>query len=320
MPAAMIETRHLSKRYGSFLAVDDLSFAVPPGEICGFLGPNGAGKSTTIKMLTGFHPPSSGSATVAGFDIMTQGEEARRHIGYLPESNPVYPEMRVEEYLHFFGQLYGMNRTDRVRRIKEVIPRCGLEKVHTRTIGHLSKGNRQRVGLASAILHEPKVLILDEPTSGLDPAQMLAFRDLIFELRGKHTILLSSHYIPQIEQAAGYVVIIANGKLAAAGTPAQLREKASLGAPVLVEAIGNAGQVMEVLKRITGVGEVAVMGETGTARLVVRPQGTVDLRQAISAALAEAKIPLCELRQEAATLEDFFVASTAGKRVMEEGR
>lgn len=315
----MIETLHLSKHYGPFRAVDDLSFAVPQGEICGFLGPNGAGKSTTIKMLTGFHPPSSGTATVGGFDILSQGEEARRSIGYLPESNPLYPEMRVTEYLHFCGQLYGMSRSDRVRRIQEVIPKCGMEKIHTRVIGALSKGNKQRVGLAAAILHEPKVLILDEPTSGLDPAQMLAFRDLIFELRGKHTILLSSHYIPQIEQAAGMVVIIANGKLAAAGTPAELRHQASLGAPVLVEAAGGEAAVTAVLKKIPGVKDVAI-GQSAPAltRATVRPLGTQDLRQAICEALSQARIPLRELRQEAATLEDFFVASTAGKRSLEE--
>lgn len=315
----MILAQNLSKRYGSFTAVDDLSFTVPEGQICGFLGPNGAGKSTTIKMLTGFHPPSAGTAQIAGFDILTQSEQARRQIGYLPESNPLYPEMRVAEYLHFIGQLYGMNRNDRVRRIKEVIPKCGMEKIHNRVIGTLSKGNRQRAGLAAAILHGPKVLILDEPTSGLDPTQMLAFRDLIFELKGKHTILLSSHHIPQIEQAAGMVVVIANGKLAAAGTPAELRHQASLGAPILIEAAANAAALKELLLKVPGVKTAeAENTTTGTARALVRPQGVQDLRALLSQALAEAKIPLHELRQEAATLEDFFVLSTAGKRTLEE--
>ncbi len=312
----MIDCRHLCKRYGAFTAVEDLSFTVPEGEICGFLGPNGAGKSTTLKMLTGFHPPTSGAASIAGFDILAQSEDARRQIGYLPESNPLYPEMRVGEYLHFVGQLYGMSRNQRSKRITDLIPKCGMEKIHTRVIGTLSKGNRQRAGLAAALLHEPKVLILDEPTSGLDPAQMLAFRDLIFELKGRHTILLSSHYIPQIEQAAGMVVILANGRLAAAGTPADLRHRASLGAPVLVEAVGGEAAVLEVLNRIPGVKTVTPEPSDPTiTRAIVLPKGTADLRQTIAHALAEAKLPLRELRQEAATLEDFFVASTAGDGV-----
>ncbi len=315
----MIDCRHLCKRFGSFTAVEDLSFTVPQGEICGFLGPNGAGKSTTIKMLTGFHPPTSGTAAIAGFDVLNQSEEARRQIGYLPESNPLYPEMRVNEYLHFVGQLYGMSRNERSKRIADLIPKCGMEKIHARVIGTLSKGNRQRAGLAAALLHEPKVLILDEPTSGLDPAQMLAFRDLIFELKGRHTILLSSHYIPQIEQAAGMVVILANGKLAAAGTPADLRHRASLGAPVLVETVGDEAQVVAVLKGVAGVRDVvAEKTEPNVTRAIVRPVGTADLRQAIAEALSNAKLPLRELRQEAATLEDFFVASTAGKLSLEE--
>ena len=219
----MIETQSLVKWYGPTLAVDRVSFKIEPGEIVGFLGPNGAGKTTTIRILTGYLPPTSGTATIAGHDVLTASEQARAKLGYLPESTPLYTEMRVAEYLHYRGRLMQMDRKTRQHRIDTVCDRCGLGHAKRRVIGHLSKGNRQRVGIAQALLHEPPVLVLDEPTAGLDPNQIGEVRKLISELRGQHTILLSSHILPEVEKTADRVMIIAQGRIVADGTPEALR-------------------------------------------------------------------------------------------------
>ena len=265
----MISARSLTKKFGPVTAVDDVSLEVGEGEVVGFLGPNGAGKTTTLRMLTGAMPPTSGSATLGGFDVLTHPAEARRRLGYLPEGTPLYPEMRVTGYLHFVARLQGLSATERKRRVDEVIGVCGLEPVRLRTIQRLSKGNRQRVGLASALVHRPPVLVLDEPTSGLDPAQTVAVRQLLGDLRGGHTVLLSSHLLPEVQRVADRVLILARGKLVAQGTVSELTAAAGRGGPgstrVRVELRGEPARVRETLRTLDPTAEVGRSPRRGRA-------------------------------------------------------
>jgi ABC-2 type transport system ATP-binding protein len=314
----MIEVNELTKWYGPIRAVDQISFQIPAGQIVGFLGPNGAGKSTTLRILTGFMPPSSGTATVAGHDVLTASHRARASLGYLPESTPLYPEMRVEEYLDYRGKLYGMRRPHRQKRIDAVCDRCGLEAMRRRTINRLSKGNKQRLGLAQALLHEPKVLILDEPTAGLDPNQITEVRKLIDELRGDHTILLSSHILPEVEKTADRVMIIAQGRIAAEGTPAELRQQVVQGAQVRVEVkAANPTLVQQTLKGLNQVADVSTQQHDGWCQALVTPQANVDVREAVGQALFDQQLPVREIRHEAASLERYFVQITAQQSQME---
>src|SRR5579864_3591930 len=214
----MIKVEGLTKRYARAVAVDNISFEVEKGQIVGFLGPNGAGKTTTMRVLTCFLPPTKGSASVAGFDVLEQPFEVKKRIGYLPETPPLYPEMEVKEYVTFVGKLKGVPKADLAKRVDQVIERCAIGDVQTKLIGKLSKGYRQRVGLAQAIIHNPDVLILDEPTAGLDPKQINETRDLIKSLAGDHTIILSTHILPEVEQTCQQVIIISKGKLVATDT------------------------------------------------------------------------------------------------------
>src|SRR4051812_19431746 len=241
------------------VAVDRISFEVPQGQIVGFLGPNGAGKSTTLKILTCYLPPTSGGATIAGFNIFHQSEQVREKSGYLPENCPLYTEMKVEEYLDFRGRLRGMERDLRRKRIDYVVERAWLSSVRRKTIGHLSKGYRQRVGLADALLHNPPVLILDEPTVGLDPAQIRESRKLIRELGGDHTVMLSTHILPEVEAVCDRAIIIAGGKIVAQGTPDELRASRRMDARVMVECRGPAKEVETALSRVSGVHSVEIM-------------------------------------------------------------
>jgi len=307
----MIVAEHLTKWYGPVLAVDDLCFEIPAGEVVGFLGPNGAGKSTSIRMLTGYLPPTAGRCTIDGLDVMGDSREARRKIGYLPESTPLYTEMRVTEYLHFCGKLFGMSRGDRVKRIDAVTEKCGLSHNKRRVIGQLSKGNRQRVGIAQALLHQPPVLILDEPTSGLDPQQTLAFRELVQELRGQHTIMLSSHILPEIERSADRVIIIASGKIVAQGTPTELRDRASRGGAVVVETKASAQQATELLQQIPAVARVIPERAGNWCRATITAKDETDLRGPVADTLQKAGHPIRELRLDAPTLERYFVEAVA---------
>ncbi|MEQ9454871.1 MAG: ABC transporter ATP-binding protein [Phycisphaeraceae bacterium] len=308
----MIQADRLVKWYGPTLAVDHVSLEVPQGQIVGFLGPNGAGKSTTIRMLTGYLPPSSGTASIEGHNIQTASREARARIGYLPESTPLYPEMRVSEYLEFRGKLMGMNRADRKSRSGLVIDRCGLTPLRRRTIGRLSKGNRQRVGLAQALLHSPPVLILDEPTSGLDPAQIGQFRKLVRELADSHTILLSSHILPEIEKTADRVIMIAAGRLVAEGTIDELRSKTTTGGRLILEARADANTLRQLLEGESRVAELSVGDQTGGwAQATLTPRDAEDLRESVAQRLASANILTRELRVEAPSLEAFFIEMTA---------
>src|SRR6202012_2754051 len=235
----MITVQGLTKRYARTLAVDHISFEVTKGQIVGFLGPNGAGKTTTMRILTCFLPPSEGSATVAGFDVLEQPLEVKKRIGYLPETPPVYPEMEVQEYLTFVGKLKGMSGASLANRVTEVAERCAIADVRAKLIGKLSKGYRQRVGLAQAIIHNPEVLILDEPTSGLDPKQIIETRELIASLAGDHTIILSTHILSEIEHACSKVIIISRGKVMATDTVNNLTNRLRGSEAVNVEVIAT---------------------------------------------------------------------------------
>jgi ABC-2 type transport system ATP-binding protein len=221
----MIKVEGLSKRYARTVAVDNISFEVEEGQIVGFLGPNGAGKTTTMRVLTCFLPPTSGTATVAGFDVLENPMEVKKRIGYLPETPPVYPEMEVSEYLNFVGKLKGIGSGDINRRVDEVMGRCAIGDVRSKLIGKLSKGYRQRVGLAQAIIHNPDVLILDEPTSGLDPKQISEIRELLRSLAGDHTIILSTHILSEVEHSCERVIIISGGKVVAQDSVSNLTNR-----------------------------------------------------------------------------------------------
>lgn len=316
----MIEVSELVKWYGPTLAVDGISFNVEPGQIVGFLGPNGAGKSTTLKMITGYLPPTSGQATIAGFNAMTHADDARARIGYLPESNPLYLEMRVEEYLDYRGRLMSMSRNDRRQRIGVVCDRCGLSHNRRRVIGDLSKGNRQRVGLAQALLHEPPILILDEPTAGLDPTQIGEFRKLISELKGKHTILLSTHILPEIERSADQVIIIAGGRIVAADSPEQLRRKVAAGGRLIVEVKTSPEQLKQYLAEHNDIEVVEAEAQGDWTRAILHPQNDTDVREALAQTLMNQQCLIREMRDESATLEQFFVQITAEQNQQSAGR
>src|ERR1700758_5230892 len=258
----MIIVKDVTKRYARATAVDHISFSVAKGQIVGFLGPNGAGKTTTMRVLTCFLPPSAGSATVAGFDVLEQPLEVKKRIGYLPETPPLYPEMEVREYLTFVGKLKGMSGATLANRVSEVAERCAVADVANKLLGKLSKGYRQRVGLAQAIIHNPDVLILDEPTAGLDPKQINETRDLIKSLAGDHTIILSTHILPEVEQTCQKVIIINKGKLVATDSVHNLQSRARGAELVLLEVAGrngalDAASVQQRLEKIAGVGRVA---------------------------------------------------------------
>ncbi len=306
--AADIVVDRLSKAYGAFLAVDRISFEVPKGTIVGFLGPNGAGKTTTIRMLTCYLPPTGGTASVAGYDVFRQSLDVRKKIGYLPESTPLYTEMRVQEYLDFKGKLHGMDRSTRQKRIAEVAARCWITDRLQSVIGTLSKGYRQRVGIADAMLHNPPVLVLDEPTVGLDPSQIREARRLISELAGDHTVLLSTHILQEVEMVCKRVIIIANGKIVAQGTPDELKNR--LGSGLIVEVRGPADQVRSAINAIPGITGVDVLQNGPVCRVGVRGKNSAELREQIAALVSLRGWGLREMRTEGASLEEFFVRIT----------
>ncbi len=314
----MISVSKLTKAYGPNLAVDQISFEVPKGQVVGFLGPNGAGKSTTLRMLTCYLPPTSGGATINGFDIFHQSEQVRENLGYLPENVPLYLEMRVEEYLDFRGRLRKMPRAERRKRMEYVLDRCWLTNVRRRVIGHLSKGYRQRVGLADALLHNPAVIILDEPTVGLDPTQIRESRRLIKDLGGDHTIMLSTHILPEVEAVCDRAIVIARGKIVAQGTPDELRSSRRMQARVLVECKGPARDVEIALGRVSGVSKVEILDGNGSvdksySTIAVRPSDGRDVREEVARTVIQNGWPLREIRLEHATLEEFFVQVTANQ-------
>jgi ABC-2 type transport system ATP-binding protein len=308
----MIEAQDLSRRYGDFTAVDGVSFAVHEGEIVGMLGPNGAGKTTTIRMITGFLPPSGGRVTVAGKDLVEHPRAARRELGYLPENVALYGEMRVDEYLAYRARLEGMRGPAMREAIGEAVARCLIEEVRGQIIGTLSKGYRQRVALATAILHRPGVLVLDEPTVGLDPKQIRAIRELIRELRQDRTVLLSTHILPEVELLCDRVLIIDRGRIVAHGTPQELRDRSRGKATMRVAFEGRPEGAAEALAALPGVGGVRRLGgEDGREeRYVLELEDGADPRAAAFRLAVERRWVLVELVEEQATLEDVFVRLT----------
>jgi ABC-2 type transport system ATP-binding protein len=307
----MIQVKNLTKYYGSFLAVDNISFSVEEGEIVGFLGPNGAGKSTTLRILTCYQPATSGAATVAGFDVFRQSVEVRKQIGYLPESVPLYPEMRAREYLSFRGKIRGLDRAAREQAIRNVSERCWLGDFIDRPIGQLSKGMRQRVGLADALLHDPKILVLDEPTIGLDPNQIRETRNLIRELAKRHTVILSSHILPEVEATCQRTIIIARGRIVASGSPSELRERITGASRLIAEIRGPQQEVHAAVTSLEGVQRVACVLNNGWNRLTIESAHGQDPREAISRLAAKREWGLRELRLEVGSLEEYFVQITA---------
>jgi len=304
----MIEAHDLTRQFGSFTAVAGVSFAVADGEIVGMLGPNGAGKTTTLRMITGFLPPSSGRVTLGGRDLFGDDVALRREIGYLPENVALYPEMRVEEYLVWRGHLEGMERGLLRRRLAEVLERCLLADVRRQIIGTLSKGYRQRVGLAGAFLHDPRTLVLDEPTVGLDPKQIIAIRELIRELGRERTLLLSTHILPEVELLCGRVLIIDRGKIVAEGTPTELRERWLGALGVEVEFGAAAPGQRDALLALPGVETAEAHGDG--RRFVLGCALGADPRAEIFRLAVARDWTLVELSPTRASLEDIFVRLT----------
>jgi ABC-2 type transport system ATP-binding protein len=313
----MINVKELTKRYARTTAVDHISFEVPKGQIVGFLGPNGAGKTTTMRMLTCFMPPTAGEANVAGFDVLEQPLEVKKRIGYLPETPPLYPEMETGEYLKFVGRLKGLSGAELNKRVDYVCERCSVADVKNKLLGKLSKGYRQRVGLAQAIIHNPDVLILDEPTAGLDPKQINETRDLIRSLAGSHTIILSTHILPEVEQTCEQVIIINKGKLVATDSVHNLRARARGAESVLLEVGSRNGSlepsaVQQKLERVTGVSTVSCKQQVdSTAVFEIESQKGQLVRGDLARAVVESGWDLNELRPAAMSLEEIFLQLTS---------
>jgi ABC-2 type transport system ATP-binding protein len=316
----MVEARSLQKLYGSTHAVDGISFKVSRGEVVGFLGPNGAGKSTTMKMLTGFLRPTAGQAVVGGINVEDDPLAAKRMIGYLPENAPLYEEMMVADFLEFVADLRGINGGARKERLRTVCDRCGLDGVLGKNIGHLSKGYRQRVGLAQAIMHDPDLLILDEPTAGLDPNQIVEIRQLIKELGREKTVILSTHILPEVQATCRRILIISNGKLVADAAPEMLTEGGA-GSVIRVVVKGrnggtvDANRIRSALSGVHGVGTIEPFdGEgPGTLGFHIRSSGAADPREGIFAAAVSGDFVLLDLHRERVSLEDTFRQLTTGE-------
>ena len=308
----MIEVSHLTKRYGRHCAVDDISFTVQDGGIYGLLGPNGAGKSTTMNVITGYLSPTSGTVRIDGHDIVEEPQEAKACIGYLPEQPPLYTDMTVAEYLQFVAELKGVKRkSEREAEIERAMGRTGLEDVMDRLIRNLSKGYRQRVGIAATLLGNPKVIILDEPTVGLDPAQMIEIRSLIHDLGETHTVILSSHILSEVQAVCDRVLIIAHGKLIAQGTPEELAGKLAAHGVISAPAVGSRDAVVAAASAVPGLTGLKVTAEKGDeVSFTASSESGTDLRAALSKAMAEAGCPVISLSSSTISLEDVFLQLT----------
>ncbi|MBI4405352.1 MAG: ATP-binding cassette domain-containing protein [Deltaproteobacteria bacterium] len=311
----MIEVRSLTKKYGERLAVDDVSFAVQRGEILGFLGQNGAGKTTTMKILTCFMPASSGTATVAGFDVFEKPLEVKKRIGYLPEIPPVYPELLVSEYLSFVAELKRIPRSERPRKIDRVLERCNLGSVRKRLIGNLSKGYRQRVGLAQALIHDPEVLILDEPTIGLDPKQVTEIRSLIKSMRSERTVIYSTHILSEVAATCDRIVIIDQGRIVAQEAISAL---SSAGGTTKTEIVVQrmSDQVLRALRDIKGVSNVQPFSN-GAHRIVVESEAREDLMAEMSQVVVNQKAGLIRMSPVQLALEEYYLNLIGGRRDMQ---
>jgi len=316
----MIKVEGLTKRYARTLAVDNISFEVDKGQIVGFLGPNGAGKTTTMRVLTCFLPPSSGKVNVAGYDVLENPMEVKKRIGYLPETPPVYPEMEVVEYLKFVGRLKGIPSSEIDRRSDEAMQRCAIGDVKTKLIGKLSKGYRQRVGLAQAIIHNPDVLVLDEPTSGLDPKQIIEIRELLKSLSGDHTIILSTHILQEVEHSCERVIIISQGRLVAVDSVANLTNRLRGCESVALEVEAADGrpdpsEVQQRLEQVSGVSRV-LMKESKNGRISFEVESLQNrtIRSELARSVVNAGWNLSELRAVGFSLEDIFLELTTAEK------
>jgi ABC-2 type transport system ATP-binding protein len=308
----MIEAIQLTKFYDGNPALTEVSFRVEKGEILGFLGPNGAGKTTTMRILTGFIPPTSGTAKVAGYDVLTQSMDVRKRIGYMPENPPLYLDMTVSSFLRFIARVKRVPKSKEKQRIDYVVQKCNLESVSGRLIGHLSRGFRQRVGLAQALIQDPEVLILDEPTIGLDPAQIIEIRELIRSLAGEHTVILSSHILPEVEQTCERVVIINKGKIIAVDTPENLSVSLR-GANVYQLVVKRpSDELKSKLSELTGLKQVR---EEAEGVYILESEKDQDVREQVAELVVQLKSGLLEFKSVAFTLEDVFVQLTTAEQV-----
>lgn len=307
----MIKVKNLTKTFGNIRAVDGISFTISEGEIVGFLGPNGAGKSTTLRILTCYMPATAGAASIAGYDVFSDSMAVRRAVGYLPENTPLDSHLRTREYLNFRGKIRGLGTRARADAVTRVIDQTWLGDFIDRPIGHLSKGMRQRVGLADALLHDPKVLILDEPTVGLDPTQIRETRNLIIELAKRHTVFLSSHILPEVEATCERTIIIAGGKIVASGSPSELKDRIRGGSRLIAEVAGPAADVKKAIGELGGVEKVDCESENSWQRLRIDTKGHADPREDIFKTVKEKGWSMRELRLEVGSLEEYFVQITA---------
>lgn len=315
----MIEVQRLSKFYGQRKAVDDLTFTVNKGEVLGFLGPNGAGKSTTMKILTCFMPASSGVAKVAGYDVFDAPVEVKKRVGYLPETPPVYKEMVVADYLAYKAALHGIKGAKAKAAVDAALGKCSLGHVRNRLIGNLSKGYRQRVGLAQAIVHNPNVLILDEPTVGLDPKQIIEIRDLIKGFAGEHTVILSTHILPEVEATCSRVMIINEGKIVASDTIDAITTRLRRGNVFTALVQGAGGDLTQKLQGLPGVAGVSTASDAEGSRLTITASGDADVRRAIADAVVKSGAGLLELKRESLSLEEVFLKLTTVEQSVEKG-
>jgi ABC-2 type transport system ATP-binding protein len=307
----VIEVQHLTKRYGPVTAVDDVSFKAERGEILGFLGPNGAGKTTTMRILTGYMPPTEGKALVGGYDVQEKPIEAKRRTGYLPETPPLYPDMTVRDYLDFCARIKGVPRADRTTRVKTSMERTRIADMARRHCGKLSKGYRQRVGLAQALLHNPEVLILDEPTAGLDPKQIIETRKLIKELGGDHTVILSTHILPEVSQTCNRIVIINKGRVVAVDSPDNLTARLRGTETMFLQVDAAGADATGALQAIPGVSQVRVAENKGAVTsLEVESETGRDVRRELAAAITSRGWGLLELRPMRMSLEEIFLHLT----------
>ncbi len=307
----MIEVSHLTKQYGNHLAVDDVSFTVADGQICGLLGPNGAGKSTIMNILTGYLSATSGQVTVAGHPLPEEADAAKACVGYLPEQPPLYPEMTVAEYLDFAAELKGVKKADRSAQVQSAARRTGLEEVLPRVIRSLSKGYRQRVGIAQALLGSPQLIILDEPTVGLDPAQVIEIRNLIRELGKAHTVILSSHILSEVQAVCQQVLILSKGRLVAVGSPEELGETLNPGSRLRATAQGETDTVLAAVRSVPGICRVELESAAdGQVTFTAESKDAADRRAAVSRALTEAGCTMLALAAENRSLEEVFLALT----------
>ena len=311
----MIEINHLVKKYGDHYAVKDLSFQVEKGQIYGFLGPNGAGKSTTMNIVTGYLAPTSGEVKVGGIDNMKDAENAKKKIGYLPEIPPVYPEMTVEEYMTFAAELKKIPKKDRKRAVLDACQMTGILEVQHRLIGNLSKGYKQRVGLAQAVLGGPEIIILDEPTVGLDPKQIIEIRELILSLKEKHTVILSSHILSEVSAVCDQILILSKGELVASDTPEALQKRMQKQSDICVTVRGEKENLLQIVNGMDGVEAVRVIKEScddgsGEVEISITQMADCDIREELFYKLAENRMPIMNLHADTKSLEDIFLQLT----------